>query len=286
MALKSIKAGTNTSVIGTFTGKCCDANVVNNNDMHLGRDLFENLLNSEDYKMAMETHHYIGFLGHPENPDCQDFEHACIVMKDLRILDNGEIEGDFDLIDTPVGRIVKSFIDAGVNFGISIRGLGDVDGNGEVDPEGFIFRGFDLVTFPAYDDCIPEFKAIAASTDTKRKAAFKKVCAAINANIKDISSSETLEFIQDQFNEGTDEFNIIQNRLDELACPDVSEEEDCEVLKAKLDSKGIKYEIVDNVDEMLRLGMTTVPCLGAQILLLSVFTISSSFPFPHGFLIK
>ena len=38
----------------------------------------------------------------------------------------------------------------------------------------------------------------------------------------------------------------------------------CNVLKAKLDGKGIKYEIVDDVDEMLRLGITTVPCLGVD----------------------
>lgn len=38
----------------------------------------------------------------------------------------------------------------------------------------------------------------------------------------------------------------------------------CKVLKAKLDSKGIEYEIIDDVDEMMRLGMTTVPCLGVD----------------------
>lgn len=36
----------------------------------------------------------------------------------------------------------------------------------------------------------------------------------------------------------------------------------CKVLKAKLDNTWIKYEIVDDVDEMLRLGISTVPCLG------------------------
>lgn len=252
MALQKIKEAAK-SVLGTFTGKCCDSNVFNNNDMHLSDKLFGNLLDSEEYKRAMENHHYIGYLGHPADPDCQDYEHACIVMKDMRLLDNGEIEGDFDLVDTPVGRIVKSFIDAGVKFGISIRGLGDVDGNGEVDPEGFIFRGFDLVTFPAYDDCIPEFKAIAASTDTKKKKAFKKVCASINANLKDISSSETLEFIQDQFNEGSDEFNIIQERIDELACPAEEIEEncisdDCNVVKDQLNAVTDLY-----IDAMARI---------------------------------
>lgn len=27
------------SILGTFTGKCCDSNVFNNNDMHLSREL-------------------------------------------------------------------------------------------------------------------------------------------------------------------------------------------------------------------------------------------------------
>ena len=104
------------SVLGTYTGKCCDYNVLNNNEMHLSRKLFEFLMESEEYKRAMEYYHYIGFLGHPVDCDCQDYEHACIVMKDMRLLDNGQIEGDFDLVDTPVGRIVKAFIDAGVKF--------------------------------------------------------------------------------------------------------------------------------------------------------------------------
>ena len=38
----------------------------------------------------------------------------------------------------------------------------------------------------------------------------------------------------------------------------------CKVLKAKLDNTWIKYEIVDDVDEMLRLGISTVPCLGVD----------------------
>ena len=50
----------------------------------------------------------------------------------MELRDNDEIYGTFDLIDTPVGRIVKSFIDAGVEWGISIRGAGDVDAEGNV----------------------------------------------------------------------------------------------------------------------------------------------------------
>lgn len=66
----------NPKIIGTFRGKCCDANIYNNNGMLLDRELFNVLINSEDYKRAMKNRYYIGFLGHPEDPNCMDFEHA------------------------------------------------------------------------------------------------------------------------------------------------------------------------------------------------------------------
>lgn len=212
------------SVIGTFTGKCCDGNVFNNNDMKLSVELFENLFASEDYKTAMQNRYYIGFLGHPDDPNCMDFKDACIVMTECHIDDNGEVIGSFDLIDTPVGQVVKAFIDAGVTFGISIRGAGDVDGEGNVDPETFVFRGFDLVTFPAYDDCVPEFQAIAASSELDKQVKYKKVCATVKRNLTSITSSEALDIIQSQFREGTDEYNAVDERLNEL---NPVEEESC-----------------------------------------------------------
>ena len=226
-------------VLGQFVGKCCDANVINNNDMHLGEKLFKNLFASEDYKRAMKNRHYIGFCGHPADIDCMDYKDACIVMTDCKLESNGEVTGTFDLIDTPVGRTVKSFIDAGVNFGISIRGAGDVAGDGEVDPDTFIFRGFDLVTFPAYNDCIPEFKEIAASTDLEKQKKYKKVCAAVNAELKNITSAEALEVIREQFNEGSDEYNAVTDRIDELTQESLEpsdEEITMEVLEEKVDA--------------------------------------------------
>lgn len=205
------------AVIGQFTGKCCDANVVNNNDMHLGKELFENLFASEEFKTALKNGHYIGFAGHPEDPGCQEFKDACIVMTDCHMDSNGEVYGTFDLIDTPVGRTIKTFIDAGVTFGISIRGAGDVASDGEVDPDTFCFRGFDLVTFPAYNDCIPEFREIAASSDINKQKKFKKICASIDKELQNITSSEALKLFQEQFTEGSDEFNKIGDRINELA---------------------------------------------------------------------
>lgn len=184
-------------IIGTFEGKCCDGDTINNNGMHLSRELFENLFASDEYKDAIERKHYIGFLGHPDDPACGDYRNACIVMTECHLEDNGDIVGKFDLVDTPVGRVVKTFIDAGVTFGISIRGAGDVGSDGEVDPDTFVFRGFDLVTFPAYNDAVPVFTEIAASSDLEAQKKLKKICASIDRELPNIESANALDVISE-----------------------------------------------------------------------------------------
>jgi len=246
MAKRKIKSNTavksENTILGTFTGKCCDAAVVNNNDMKLDRELFEKLIDSEEYKDAMEHRYYIGFLGHPEDPNCQNFKDACIVMTDMEIKDNDEIYGTFDLIDTPVGRVVKSFIDAGVQFGISIRGAGDVDAQGNVDPDTFIFRGFDLVSFPAYTDAVPDFIEIAAASDPK----YKKIKAAIDTNLQYITSSTAIDEIQANLNPHSAEYKKLEAKKQDIGvqdeeCPECSDEEKESITAKKLEAMTEMY---------------------------------------------
>lgn len=240
MAKKAIKssigkANSNGAILGTYTGKCCDAAVVNNNEMKLNRELFEKLLASDEYKDAMEHRYYIGFLGHPEDPNCQDFKNGCIVMTSLEIQDNDEVIGTFDLVDTPVGRVVKTFKDAGVEFGISIRGAGDVDAEGNVDPDTFIFRGFDLVAFPAYADAVPDFHEIAAASNPK----YQKIKAAISTNLPYITSTTAIEEIQANLNPHSAEYKKLEARKQDIGtpedvCPECTDEELEEITAKKL----------------------------------------------------
>ena len=165
------------SVIGIFEGECADSNITNENGLDITRPVWENTFSSESYQQAIELGWYIGFLGHPDDPGCMDFRNACIVMTEGHIDNNGKVYGKFNLIDTPVGRTVKTFIDAGVTFGISVRGAGDIVNN-SVDPDTFVFRGFDLVSFPAFPESIPTFTAIAASSDVESQKKYKAICAA------------------------------------------------------------------------------------------------------------
>lgn len=202
-------------VLGSFDGECADANITNLNGLDIGKDVWQNVFASDDFKRGIQNGWYLGYLGHPKDVDYANFQEACIVMTEGHIDDDGKVYGKFNLVDTPVGRIVKSFQDAGVQFGISVRGAGDIINN-SVDPDSFIFRGFDLVAFPAYPDSIPKFTEIAASTDLETQSKYKRICASVEDNINDINSVESLELLKKQFAPQSPQYASIQSRIDNI----------------------------------------------------------------------
>lgn len=199
---------TSSSVIGTIEGEALDTNITNKNGLDITREVIENVLSSDDYKDGIKYGWFIGFLGHPEDPNCMDFRNAGVVMTDMWLDDNGKVFAKFNIVDTPVGQIIKKFTDAGVNFGISIRGAGDIVGS-EVDPETFIFRGFDVVTFPAYPESIPEFKMIAASSDPADQKKYQTICAAVKENAPQITSASAIKELKSMFSPKSDVSKIL-----------------------------------------------------------------------------
>lgn len=229
----------NVAILGTYEGECADATITNLNGLDITREVWETVFASEEYKNGLEKGYYIGFLGHPEDPGCQDYKDACIVMREGHIEDSGKVKGRFDLVDTPVGRIVKTFQDAGVTFGISVRGAGDIYNN-SVDPDTFVFRGFDLVTFPAYPNAIPQF--VAASEDPAKRKQYERICASVTNELPAIESPEALGLIKTYFAPQSDVYHAIEDRTEELIgetsdTSEVCEEcEDTSIEEEKLDA--------------------------------------------------
>lgn len=266
---KDIKGGNNidqkSSILGTFEGECADSNITNKNGLDITREVWETVFASEEYKKAIELGHYIGFLGHPEDPNCMDFEHACIVMKEGHVEDDGKVYGSFDLIDTPVGKIVKAFQDAGVQFGISVRGAGDIIDN-SVDPDTFVFRGFDLVSFPAYPDAIPTFTEVAASSDIETQKKYKTICAAVKDNIESLTTCEAVDVIQSQFAKQSDEYKMLEKRKEDIkSATDGSSDETENIYAEKIEGLTQLYisatERIENLkkeNEALKANMTDV----------------------------
>lgn len=246
----------NSAVLGTFEGECADSNITNKNGLDITREVWEHVFDSDEYQEGIKLGHFIGYLGHPDDPGAQDFEHACIVMTEGHIDDDGKVYGKFNLVDTPVGRIVKSFIDAGVTFGISVRGAGDVISN-SVDPDTFVFRGFDLVTFPAYPEAIPVFSEIAASSDVETQQKYKRICAAVSDNIEGLDSVDAVETLQACFAKQSDTYKELEQRKHEIESsskevyyPDESDVFE-EVTAAKI--KGLTSLYIESCKEIKRL---------------------------------
>ena len=237
------------SIIGKYKGKCADS-IENNNSMLLDKDLWRKLFNSDEFKSYRDKGMYIGFLGHPKDPGCQDFKNGCIILRDAELNeDSGEVFGEFDLIDTPVGRIVKAFTDAGVQFGISVRGAGDVAADGYVDPDTFVFRGFDLVSFPAYDDAVPQFTALAASTDPANVKKCNAVVKSLTENLSKVTSSTALDMVKAQLNPKSVQYKNIEARQIELSGSSV---EASEVLQQKLEAMTQLYLEAVSANRSLR----------------------------------
>lgn len=210
-----ITASSRYKILGTYEGEILDTNITNKNGLDITREVMETVFSSEDYRQGIENGWFIGFLGHPEDPNCMEFNNGCIVMTDGYIDNDGKVYGKFNLIDTSVGQIVKKFQDAGVIFGISIRGAGDIVNN-SVQPDTFVFRGFDLVSFPAYPESIPKFTSIAASTNLEDRKKYQSVCTAVNENLKNITSCSTIDILQSQFAPQSKEYKSLENQRQKI----------------------------------------------------------------------
>ena len=121
----------------------------NRNGRVYPKELWENVVNSDYVKEAINTHTFFGELDHPEERlevSLQNISHA---INDIWIEDDG-VYGELDILPTPQGKVVNELIDYGSEIGISSRGSGSVNGN-EVDPDDYTFVTFDIVMRPSVE---------------------------------------------------------------------------------------------------------------------------------------
>ena len=104
----------------------------------------------------VDTRRAVGELSHPEGPQINPDKVSHLITK--LEFDGNLCVGEATILDTPNGNIVKSFIDAGVNFGVSTRGLGSIkESNGlkYVQPD-FRLVTVDIVLDPSGKSCYVE----------------------------------------------------------------------------------------------------------------------------------
>jgi len=104
-------------------------------------------------KDFIDTKRAIGELGHPEGPTINGdrVSHLITEMKQ----EGSNFIGKAKILGTPMGEIVKNFIDEGIHFGVSTRGLGSVKAkNGIMEvQDDFHLATVDIVTDPSGPQC-------------------------------------------------------------------------------------------------------------------------------------
>lgn len=101
----------------------------------------------------VKTKRALGELNHPQGPAI-NADRVSHLITDMH-RDGDNFVGKAKILGTPMGDIVKTFIDEGVKIGVSTRGLGSVkpvNGIMEVQDD-FYLATVDIVTDPSGPDC-------------------------------------------------------------------------------------------------------------------------------------
>lgn len=102
----------------------------------------------------IKTKRALGELGHPDGPQINGDRVSHLITNMKR--DGSNFVGKAKILSTPMGNIVKTFIDEGVKVGVSTRGLGSVkptkEGIMEVQND-FHLATVDIVTDPSGPNC-------------------------------------------------------------------------------------------------------------------------------------
>jgi len=109
-------------------GILATAEVKNGNGRYYAKDLWEREMNK--YSELIKQRRSMGELDHPESSviNLQNVSH---LISDYW-WDGDNVIGKIEILPTPSGNILKELIKAGVTVGVSSRGMGSLEQNGNV----------------------------------------------------------------------------------------------------------------------------------------------------------
>lgn len=180
--------------LGRIEGPAADFTKPTRNGRLYSLKLWKNVEKSSDFQEGMNTLTIFGEADHPEERLDTSLKEVAIVLRDWEIREQeGIVWGSFDILDTPNGRILKELLDYGCQIGVSSRGSGEeiVNENGdtEIDPDTYLFIGFDAVVMPAVVKARPK---VVESVDLEKT---RSLVSSIEEEINNASTKQELDSI-------------------------------------------------------------------------------------------
>jgi hypothetical protein len=133
-------------------GVFLQSQVKNRNGRVYPLDVMENEVNRYVREMV-ETKRAVGELGHPDGPTINPERVSHKITAITR--DGNNYLGKAKILNTPFGKIVRTFLDEDVKFGVSSRGVGSLQRRGGVDyvqPDFILATAADIVMDPSAPD--------------------------------------------------------------------------------------------------------------------------------------
>lgn len=163
-------------ILGRLVGVIADTKHETRNGRLYTEELWDNVFKNPIMQEKLQNKCVFGELGHPTDRTETDMEKIAInLAEEPKKLSDGTIQGVFDILDTPNGRILKTLCDYGCNIGVSSRGTGDVvedwTGKSKVDPKTYDCECWDAVLLPAVKSARPQYVNESLERNNKLKHA-------------------------------------------------------------------------------------------------------------------
>lgn len=195
-----------------ISGNFMQGGIKNRNGRVYPVEVLENGMNRYNDQFV-KTKRALGELGHPDGPQINGDRVSHLITEMKR--DGNNFIGKAKILSTPMGEIVKTFIDEGVKIGVSTRGLGSVkqgrDGIMEVQND-FRLATVDIVTDPSGPDCF--VNGIMENTEYF----FDIATASWKPSIESVVSEQTTDSIQngvsfEMFKEAMDRLQLLEETI-------------------------------------------------------------------------
>lgn len=120
----------------------------NRNGRIYPKPIMEKAISKYDQEQ-IQKNRAVGELNHPEGPtvNLDKVSHRITEMK----FQGNDVIGKAQILDTPMGKIVKGLLDGGVQLGVSTRGMGSLERQNDtmVVKDDFILSTVDIVQDPS-----------------------------------------------------------------------------------------------------------------------------------------
>lgn len=164
-------------ILGRVRGVFAPIGEFSRNKRIYSENLWPTVLENEEFSTRLKRRGILGCIGHEDkrvdDKDLRDGKVSHVISKlEIRKNDKGKpyLYGEYDILDTPAGRMLEALHEGGVDLYVSSRGAGKLhpvpgQNYSMVLPESYYVDCFDVVLRPGFLQARPVFEQVTESVN-------------------------------------------------------------------------------------------------------------------------